>query len=111
MPHFVIEHSASLNGEIDSSLLQALAKRASELELAAAADLKLRAISCNCYWIGDAASDFCHLTISMHAGRSPEQKKLLSESMLAVLVQHLPGLKSVSVEVRDMDRASYAKRR
>lgn len=69
----------------------------------------MRAMPVEHYLVGGERKPFLHVRCHIHAGRTPEQKGLLSEAVLvAVRDERLP-VAVVTVEVVDMDRSSYAK--
>ena len=51
-----------------------------------------------------------HLSVRLLEGRSDPQKRQLAETLRAVLVEHLPEVYSLSVEIIDMHAESYKKR-
>ena len=108
MPHCIVEHSASLDGDLISSQVFSGAMK-SQLFEADGSDIKVRAAAYHSYLTGQIKSDFVHVILRILSGRTPEQKKELSKIVLDQL-QKL-GLQSCSltVEVVDIDRASYSK--
>ena len=82
---------------------------ASGLFEADGSDIKVRTISYGTYATGTQASDFVHVIVRILSGRTLEQRQMLSASVLAQLQSlALPGC-SLTVEVVDMERASYSK--
>jgi 5-carboxymethyl-2-hydroxymuconate isomerase len=75
-----------------------------------APDIKIRAISYNDYLVAGIRDGFCHVSVFLLEGRTPEQKLKLSESLRTSLSKMLPRTKSLSVDIRDMDSAAYKKR-
>lgn len=61
---------------------------------------------------GSVSGAVVHIVVAMQAGRTPEVRALLSQSMVALLAEHLKpvdGLQvQISAETRDLDR-SYRK--
>lgn len=112
MPHLVIEHSAEDHGgNFDTpSLLQALHDAAAATGVMQAGDIKIRATPYADYLVAGKRDSFCHITVSMLEGRTPEQKVAVSEALRAVMAKLLPQTKSLSVDVRDMDAVAYKKR-
>ena len=53
--------------------------------------------------------DFIHVTLKILSGRSIEQKTMLSRSVLGMLEMFVLEKASISVEVVDIERESYAK--
>ena len=113
MPHCIIEHSSSL----DSNTLIPLvfhASLASSLFEKDGRDIKVRVVPFNQYQTGvfqsDVAQvDFIHVTLKILSGRNTQQKLMLSNLVLSSLETLVLKACSISVEVVDIDRASYAK--
>jgi 5-carboxymethyl-2-hydroxymuconate isomerase len=111
MPHLVIEYSTDGHEHFNAEeLMRALHETAAATGVMQAADIKLRAIPYRDYLVAGRREGFCHVTVSMLEGRSPEQKLALSEPLRATLVRLLPHTKSLSVDIRDMDAFAYKKR-
>ncbi|NDL72023.1 5-carboxymethyl-2-hydroxymuconate Delta-isomerase [Vreelandella alkaliphila] len=108
MPHCIVEHSASLDGELILPLVFSGAMKSALFE-ADGSDIKVRSIAYQRYLTGQAASDFVHVVLKILAGRTLEQKKMLSTSVLAQLKKLELPRGSLTVEVVDIERASYSK--
>lgn len=108
MPHCVIEHSASLNS---ADLVPAVfdAALASGLFAEDGRDIKVRAIAYQDYLTGQEKADFVHVTLRILSGRTAQQKQHLSQIVLQRLSDLSLAKCSITVEVVDMDRASYGK--
>ena len=113
MPHCIIEHSA----KIDSNALIPLVFNASlesSLFEQDGSDIKVRVLPFTHYQTGSLQSassqaDFIHVSLRILSGRNTEQKLMLSRLVLESLATlNLKGC-STSVEVVDIDRASYSK--
>lgn len=108
MPHCIVEHSASLDGELILPLVFSGAMKSALFE-ADGSDIKVRSIAYQCYLTGQATSDFVHVVLKILSGRTPAQKQMLSRSVLAQLqTLEIPRC-SLTVEVVDIERASYSK--
>lgn len=108
MPHCIVEHSASLDGELILPLVFAGAMTSALFE-ADGSDIKVRSIAYQSYITGKARSDFVHVVLKILAGRTPAQKEMLSRSVLTKLqTLELPRC-SLTVEIVDIERASYSK--
>ena len=119
MPHLVLEYSANVPDRPD------LRRVLLDLHLALLAsalferkDLKSRAVRHDVFAVADGAEDraFVALSIAILEGRPDEVKAALSEAALDVLIRAYPrlvagGRGAVSVEVRDLHRASYRRMR
>ena len=111
MPHIVIEHSTEGHGHFDAdALMRALHEAAAGTGVVQAADLKIRAMAFADYLVAGTRDGFCHVSLYLLEGRSPEQKVQLSEALRAAMVALLPQTKSLSVDIRDMDAVAYKKR-
>ena len=111
MPHIVIEHSTDGHAGFDAAaLMRALHDAAASTGVVQAADLKIRAIAFDNYLVAGKRDGFCHVTLSLLEGRTPEQKVRLSEALREAMVRLLPRTKSLSIDIRDMDATAYKKR-
>ena len=111
MPHIVIEHSIDDHAPFDAAaLMRALHNAAAGTGVVQAADLKIRAVPYADYLVAGTRDGFCHVSLYLLEGRTPEQKVLLSEALRAAMVALLPQTKSLSVDIRDMDATAYKKR-
>ena len=90
--------------------MRALHEAAAGTGVVQAADLKIRAIAYADYLVAGTHDGFCHVSLYLLEGRTPEQKVLLSEALRAAMVALLPQTKSLSVDIRDMDAVAYKKR-
>jgi len=108
VPHCVIEHSANIDG---NTLISSVYKGALESSLfeAQGSDIKIRALSYSNYQTGSVDIDFVHVTLKILSGRSIEKKSMLTQLVLEQLKTLSMSNCSISVEVSDIDRDSYAK--
>ena len=108
MPHCVIEHSGNIDG---STLVPLIYKGALESNLfeSEGSDIKIRAVSYSDYQTGNVNIKFVHVTLKILSGRNAEQKAMLTQLVLEQLETLAMSQCSLSVEVADIDRASYAK--
>lgn len=108
MPHCIVEHSASLNSElILPCVFSGVVK--SELFEIDGSDIKVRTMPYHRYLTGLQKSDFIHVVLKILSGRTAEQKQLLSTLVLAQLQTLDLQTCSLTVEVMDIERSSYAK--
>ena len=115
MPHLVLEYSANVPDEPDlRRVLLDLHDALVASALFERKDIKSRAVRHDVFSTGEGAEDraFVALSIAILEGRSDEVKAALSEAALDVLVGAFPNLAeggrgAISVEVRDLHRASY----
>ena len=108
MPHCVIEHSDNIDG---NTLIAKVYKGAlaSGLFQAEGSDIKVRALPYANYQTGNVDISFVHVTLKILSGRNTEQKSMLSRLVLGQLKELTLSQCSISVEVSDIDRDSYAK--
>ena len=115
MPHLVLEYSANVPDRPDfRRVLLDLHEALIASALFDRKDLKSRAVRHDVFAVGDGAEDraFVALSIAILDGRPDEVKAALSEAALDVLLCAFPrlvagGRGAISVEVRDLHRASY----
>lgn len=112
MPHLVIEHSTEGHGGhlAIAPLMLALHRAAAETGVMQAADIKVRVAPYDHYLVAGKPDGFCHVSVYLLEGRSPEQKVAVSEALRAELSRLLPETRSLSVDIRDMDAHAYKKR-
>ncbi|QNP47864.1 5-carboxymethyl-2-hydroxymuconate Delta-isomerase [Diaphorobacter aerolatus] len=118
MPHLVIDFSANLTDFPEAQILKDVnAALCKSPEIKDEADVKSRTNRIAHFEIGNQPANrgFVHAQLRLLAGRSPETKKDLAERIAVVLRKHTPHpagmLVQLSVEILDMDRASYVKER
>ena len=117
MPHLVLEHSDNLPGPFDHEALFAdLHDRLAATGQFKLAQIKSRAVACPRSFVAEGRPErvFVHLTVSILSGRDEVFRQELSASCLAVLRagfgrawEERPC--DLTVEIREMERASYAK--
>ena len=118
MPHLVIETTANLGTYPKAQALKELAASlTAHPQIPVEADLKIRFVDVTDFVMGTAPEPrgFVHAELRLLSGRTPEAKSELAARVLEVLQRLTPRPAGVSVqlsvEVRDMDRAPYAKAR
>ncbi|WOH36373.1 5-carboxymethyl-2-hydroxymuconate isomerase [Thalassotalea fonticola] len=108
MPHCVIEHSSSISA--DALIAQVFSGALlSELFEADGGDIKVRALPFTNHQSGTDKIDFVHVTLRILSGRNIEQKSMLSQFVLEQLKKLKLANCSLTIEVVDIERASYAK--
>ena len=115
MPHLVLEYSANVPDEPDlRRVLLDLHEALVSSALFERRDIKSRAVRHDVFAVADGAEDrsFVALSIAILDGRSDDVKGALSEAALDVLVRAFSklvagGRGAISVEIRDLHRASY----
>lgn len=116
MPHLHMEYTANLADlNADMALIRLNNTLVASGQFAAEYDIKSRAVKVETFKVGTALADraFVHVKLALLSGRSPQIKKQLSDSLLAV-VQELcewpAGVEvQLAVEILDIDRESYNK--
>ena len=112
MPHLVMEYSNSVDERVNvQGLLEDLHYAAIQSGLFDAPSLKSRALRYHHWLIGDEADnvDFIHVGFDLLEGRTPEQKRELARQLMAVLQEQASQVYSLTVNVRDMDKACFQK--
>lgn len=116
MPHLHMEFTANLPElNADVALMRLNNALVASGQFNAESDIKARAIKLETFKVGTALNEraFVHVKLALLSGRSPQIKKQLSESLLAVvqdLCQWPAGVEvQLAVELLDIDRESYSK--
>ncbi len=112
MPNIILEYTNSVDESVNiQGLLQDLHQVALDCGLFIADDVKSRALRCHHWLIGEYedSEDFIHITFEMLSGRTDEQKRSLSLKLLQVLKSQAEHIKSLSVNMRDMDKECFSK--
>jgi 5-carboxymethyl-2-hydroxymuconate isomerase len=116
MPHLTVEYSNNIQGFDPAAALAALNNALLASEQFDEADVKGRVLRRDHFQVGavTGARGFVHAELALLSGRSAEVKQKLSASLTnaleALSSQWGSGLQiQISVEIRDMDRASYSK--
>ncbi|SDH95087.1 5-carboxymethyl-2-hydroxymuconate isomerase [Pseudomonas flavescens] len=112
MPHCLVEGSRSLEKTLGGGELVALLHDAAMgTGLFREGEVKVRLSLYDHYSVGGSQGDFLHVIFYLLAGRTDEQKKALSMAIVRTLVERLPEVESISVDVRDMRREAFSNRR
>lgn len=112
MPNLMMEYSHSVDERVNiQKLLEDLHQVAIESGLFEVSSVKSRAISCHDWLIGEEADsqDFIHITFELLSGRTLEQKKELANQLMQVLKEQVGPVRSLTINVRDMDLESFLK--
>ncbi len=110
MPHLIVEYSKKqvLANQINQVLAAAF-QGALDSELFSGADIKTRAIAFEHFNVGNSDKYFIHVTAKILSGRSLAQRQSLSVAILSQLNELALNNTSCTVEVVEIERASYAK--
>ncbi|MEL7290576.1 5-carboxymethyl-2-hydroxymuconate Delta-isomerase [Vibrio sinaloensis] len=112
MPNLVMEYSNSVDDRVNvQGLLEDLHQVAIQCGLFDIGSIKSRALRCHDWLIGDEADsvDFIHISFELLDGRSAEQKRELSRQLMEVLQQQAGHVRSLTINIRDMDRECFQK--
>jgi 5-carboxymethyl-2-hydroxymuconate isomerase len=111
MPHFILEYSRNLDGEIRlQALFRELRAAALETGIFPLAGIRFRAQVCHSYLIADGNPEnaFVHLTLKLGQGRSLEVRRAAGEKLFEVLTRTLDPIfekrpLAISFEMRELD--------
>jgi len=106
VPHCIIEYSSDLE---DSKLIDSVHIGALNSSLFNERDIKTRSISFANHKTGTTSHSFMHVTARILSGRTLEQRSTLSHCILVELKSLNYSSASLTVEVIEMERDSYAK--
>ncbi|MCV2403872.1 5-carboxymethyl-2-hydroxymuconate Delta-isomerase [Marinomonas sp. C2222] len=110
MPHCIIEYSQNTEQKIPvSNIMEEVKVACIRSSLFSPEDVKVRAFACNHFVAAGEEEGFIHVTLKILSGRTAEQKKSLSSLVLDNLVGLNFPQTILSVEVCDIDKASYVK--
>ena len=114
MPHCIIEYSQELETSITPKLMiNTVHQGALASGLFEESHIKSRALAYEHYKTGTSHLRFIHITARILSGRSLELKANLSQTILesftALIQNNNLSEISVTVEVRDLERETYAK--
>lgn len=112
MPHIIIEYAGHLD---ETHCMNTICKTLFDTAATSGvfpdtSTIKVRAIPCPFSIIGTDPQSFVHATVRLLAGRDDAVKAELTRTILTALDQALPDVGSLSVDIKDIDTASYAKR-
>lgn len=108
MPHNIIEYSAELEPHIPE-IIKAVHQGSLDAALFDEQDIKTRALAYQHARLAQDSRFFIHVQGKLLSGRTPEQKKHLSHAILKQLTQLNLRAISLTVEILDIDKSSYAK--
>ena len=95
MPHFILEYSANLDGELNlDGLFKALHESALETGVFALGGIRFRAHRCDDYLIADAdpGNAFVHVTARIGRRRDPDVRQAVAEKIFNTLAEYLDAL-------------------
>ena len=112
MPNLVMEYTQPIEDRLNTQgLLQDLHQVLCDSGLFETNAIKSRAYRCHSWLIGDCedSQDFIHITVELLSGRTDEQKRALSQSLIDLLTAEAPWLASITVNLREMDKGCFQK--
>lgn len=110
MPHVIVEFTHGLASEPQiESMLDALHTAIAATGLFDTEHIRLRALPLHHYRCGGIKRHFLHAQLRIHTGRTAEQKQRLSNAVLASLKDQCWPAEVITVEIVEMDKASYSK--
>lgn len=110
MPHCIVEYSINLNDEsFNNTLMRAVYSATLSSGLFSSNDIKVRAIPYTYYTAQNEEQGFVHVVLKILSGRELEQRSLLSGLVLDELDKLSLNEVSLTVEVIEIEKASYAK--
>jgi 5-carboxymethyl-2-hydroxymuconate isomerase len=108
MPHFVIDCSENIiNLKSPQEIIQKVYNTAEASNLFEKGDIKVRINPFKYYTIGNTQNDFIHIFANIMEGRTAEQKKTMSDSIIKELKTMFPDVPIISINVRDFEKATY----
>lgn len=111
MPHCVIQCPESLSELIDFDVLvKAVHDITEQSGLFSLGDVKSRLVTSTHYLVGGEVQHYLHVVCHILSGRTVLQRKRLADDITTVLCQHLPTVKMISVEVREIEKRVYSNR-
>jgi len=111
MPHCLIECPTALAARVGEQVLLATVHDAIDASgFFKPGDIKVRIAGYAHYRCGATQDDFVHVTLSVLDGRSADQRRSLATATMQALVELLPEVEVLSMDVREMERAVFVNR-
>ena len=109
MPHFVIDCSQKITElETPSMIMETVHGKAVSSGLFDVKNIKVRINAFENYLTYNTQDNFIHVFANIMEGRNPEQKKLLSKSIVEALNDLFPEVPVISINIRDFEKATYS---
>ncbi len=109
MPHFIVEYASPLAIKLRCRSCNKPSGKGLRPVDYLPARTSIRLLPYQCYQVGTESTDFIHVTARILTGRSAEQRQQLAAMLLAALVELALSDVSLTVEVVEIERQSYAK--
>ncbi len=111
MPHCIIDCPATLAQRVGEQRLLATVHDALDgFGVFKPGDIKVRLNGFTHYRCGSTQEDFVHVALYLFAGRTAEQQRSLASATLAALIELLPQVEALSMDVREMPRETFINR-
>lgn len=108
MPHFIIDCSENVVSlKSSKEIMQNVYDAAESTEFFDPGDIKVRINPYKYYNIGNTTNDFVHIFANIMAGRTVQQKAMLSKTVVTKLKQVFPEVPIISINIRDFEWATY----
>jgi 5-carboxymethyl-2-hydroxymuconate isomerase len=110
MPHIIIDCPEKLlDQQKPAFVLSEIHNTVSETGLFKVTDIKVRINPYRFYLTAGAEKDFIHVIAHIMEGRTPEQKKNLTERIVRKLSALFPQVEVVSADVKDIQKETYTR--
>ncbi len=111
MPHCVLDCSRAIEKHAKlADIIKGVHDAAEGSGLFHKGTVKVRVHVYDHYTISGTADDFVHTIAYIMAGRTEEQRANLSRQILLALKALLPTVRVLTVDIREMNRATYSDR-
>ena len=111
MPHLILDCSPNVLAEHSGEeLIRVVHDTADASGLFAVGDIKVRIRTYFQYIVGNTQDDFIHVFGFVMEGRTVDQRKELSTSIVTRLKELLPDVPVISMNVIEFDKATYTNR-
>lgn len=110
MPHIVVEYSDNLETQVkEPDFLPTLHRTVEASGLFNPQAIKARSIGYTHYTLPEGARHFLHVTVSILEGREEKPRRQLADALFSALKKLAPEVDKLSVDIREMDAATYRK--
>ena len=110
MPHLIIEYAHDAISEAQAPLLLDIVHHAAiNSRVFEVSHIRTRLVRVNHYRVGTDSKPFIHAQLRIKPGRTTDQKKALSEAVLAALKVQQTAVRVITVEVVEMVPETYSK--
>ena len=111
MPHIIVDYAYGAVAEPRLDALMACVEAAAtSTGTIALQNLKLRLHECRHVRVQGTPQAFVHVSVALMAGPTEAARISVSRAILAALTDFLPDISNITVDIREMNRATYSKR-